>query len=84
MSMTLLFSFALLLHTCVFSDDFIVGRHVQIIKQQRRPARPRHFCGWSCRLLNSPFALRGHSFSTYAPKGGRGVKRHAYANVLLS
>ena len=30
------------------------------------------------------FNIRGHSFITYALKEGRGVKRHAYANVLLS
>ena len=28
-------------------------------------------------------ATRGHSFSTYGPKGGGGVKRFAYANVLF-
>ena len=33
---------------------------------------------------SNEFHVGGHSFIMYAPKGGRGVKRHAYANVLLS
>ena len=39
---------------------------------------------WYMYTKTEAYALfRGHSFSTYGPKGGGGVKRFAYANVLF-
>ena len=55
--------------------------HRHLIKKHDRDRRAFVLLSWIGRRA---VIVRGHSFSTYALKGDKGVKRHAYANVLLS